>query len=115
MTEYIKREDALKAMQDTRIVVTGMRVGKTILSEYANQCKTQYLQTINDIPGAEVEPVKRGRWITVGYTKYGSIIRKCSYCGIERKSINKSKYCRDCGAHMCLTDELDDQMSYLEE
>lgn len=113
--DYISRDEALKALQDARIIVTGMRAGKTVLTEYAYQCKLQFLKTIIDIPGAEVEPVRYGRWITVGKTENGTVIRKCSACETERKGINKSSYCRDCGAKMCLTDEIDGQMSYLEE
>ena len=113
--DYISRDEALKALQGARIMVTGMRAGKTVLTEYAYQCKLQYLKTIIDIPKADVEQARRGRWVTVGYTEAGSIIRKCSYCGIERKSVSKSKYCRDCGARMDLDDILDGQMTYLEE
>jgi hypothetical protein len=112
--DYISRDEALKALQDARIMVTGMRYGKTVLSEYAYQCKLQYLKTIIDIPGADVTPVRKGRWITVGKTPTGAIIRKCSACETVRKGGVKSRYCRDCGADMSLIDELDGQMSYLE-
>ena len=115
MSDYISREEALKALQEAKIMVMGMRNGKTILSEYAYQCKLQYLRTLIDIPSADVAPVKKGRWITVGKTPNGVIIRKCSYCDTVRKGVVKSKYCRDCGAHMVLTAELEGQMTYLEE
>lgn len=115
MSDYVSREEALKALQEARIMVMGMRAGKTILSEYAYQCKLQYLKTLIDVPSADVAPVRRGRWITVGKTPNGTIIRKCSYCDTVRKGGTKSTYCRDCGAHMVLTAELDGQMTYMEE
>lgn len=115
MSDYISRDEAMKALQEARIMVMGMRAGKTVLSEYAYQCKLQYLKTLIDIPSADVAPVKRGRWITVGKTSNGTIIRKCSYCETVRNGGVKSKYCRDCGAHMVLTAELDGQMTYMEE
>ena len=115
MSDYVSRDEALKALQEAKIMITGMRAGKTILSEYAYQCKLQYLRTLIDVPSANVVPVKQGRWITVGKSANGVIIRKCSYCDIVRRGGVKSKYCRDCGAEMCLTDQLEGQMSYLEE
>ena len=114
MSEYIKREDAMNALLDTKIMVVGMRAGKTVLSEYANQCRSQYINTLTNVPEVEVEPVKHGRWVTIGYSDSGSIIRQCSHCGIKRKGISKSTYCRDCGARMDLP-ELDGQMSYIKE
>lgn len=115
MSDYISREEAMKALQEARIMVTGMRVGKTILSEYAYQCKLQYMKTLIDVPSADVAPVRKGRWITVGKTANGVIIRKCSACETVRKGGVKSNYCRDCGAHMVLTDQIDGQMAYMEE
>jgi hypothetical protein len=113
--DYISRDEALQALEGAKMYVTGMRIGKTILTEYATQCRQQYINVLNSIPSADVAPVRRGRWITVGKTPNGVIVRKCSYCDTVRKGGVKSKYCRDCGAHMCLTAELDGQMSYLED
>lgn len=113
MFDYISRDEALKAMQDTRIMVTGMRAGKTILSEYAYQCKMQYLKTLIDIPGIDAEPVKHARQEFVRKAPNGTRIMRCSYCNTERRNPGKSVYCRDCGAKFDL-DELDGQMTYLE-
>lgn len=111
--DYISRDESLKAMQDAKIMVTGMRVGKTILSEYAYQCKLQYLKTLIDIPGADVEPVKHARQELVRTASNGTRITRCSYCMTERRNAGKSAYCRDCGARFDLN-ELDDQMTYME-
>ena len=115
MSDYISRDEALKALEGARLYIAGMRYGKTILAEYATQCRKQYIDILNYIPSADVAPVKRGRWITVGKTPNGVIVRKCSNCETVRKGGVKSKYCRDCGAHMVLTAELDGQMTYMEE
>ena len=114
MTEYISRTEAMRALLESRVIVTGMRCGKTILTEYMNQCRTQYINTLTTIPAANVDIVKHGRWLTIGKTPTGTVIRKCSYCGKERKGGTKSQYCRDCGARMDLP-ELEGQMNYLEE
>ena len=115
MNDYISRDEALRALEEARLYITGMRAGKTILAEYANQCRQQYINTLNTIPSAKVAPVREGRWITVGKTPNGVIVRKCSACDTVRKGGVKSTYCRDCGAHMVLTAEVDGQMTYLEE
>jgi hypothetical protein len=114
MNDYINREDALKAMQDARIMVMGMRAGKTILSEYAYQCKLQYLKTLIDIPRADVKVVKHARQELVRTAPNGTRITRCTYCKTERRNAGKSAYCRDCGARFDLNDELDGQMSYLD-
>lgn len=115
MSDYISRNEALKALEGAKLYITGMRYGKTILAEYANQCRQQYINTLNSIPSAEVAPVRKGRWITVGKTPNGVIVRKCSACDTVRKGGVKSTYCRDCGAHMVLTSEVDGQMNYMED
>ena len=115
MSDYISREEALEALEGARLYIVGMRTGKTILAEYATQCRQQYINILNRIPSANVAPVKEGRWITVGKTPNGVIVRKCSYCETVRNGGDKSKYCRDCGAHMVLTAELDGQMTYMGE
>ena len=115
MSDYISRAEALETLEGARLYIVGMRAGKTILAEYATQCRQQYIDILNRIPSADVAPVKKGKWITVGKTPNGVIIRKCSYCETVRNGGVKSTYCRDCGAHMVLTDELDGQMTYMEE
>lgn len=115
MSDYICRDDALKAMQEARIIVTGMRAGKTILTEYAYQCKLHYLKTLIDVPSADAEPVKHARQELVRTAPNGTRITRCTYCKTERRNAGKSAYCRDCGARFDLSDKLDGQMTYMEE
>ena len=74
MSEYIKREAALmKLMQDG--------------------CNAKNLQSISDIPGADVAPVVHGHRVDNG----GSYAR-CSQCdGVLPLCAN---YCPNCGAKM---------------
>lgn len=80
MAEYIDREAALmKLMQDG--------------------CSAKNLQSILDIPGADVAPVVHGRWRESGH------LLECQSCGeiYSRLGGNAGKlwnYCPNCGAKM---------------
>ena len=85
MAEYIKREAALmKLMQ--------------------NGCSAKDLQSILDIPGADVAPVVHGRWI--GEPLCGNDNCRCSECGswynihANLRGEITQKYCPNCGAKM---------------
>ena len=84
MAEYIKREAALmKLMQDG--------------------CSAKNLQSISDMPAADVAPVRHGHWNT-GYFHD----RVCSCCLHPDNDINDyaHSYCPNCGAKM---DEKEDR------
>lgn len=100
MDELISRERALEALEEAKLNIKGFRLGKTILSEYSKQVREGYIDIVRNIPATEAEPIRYGRWIVVGKTKKGSIIRKCSYCNTEKAGRPKSAYCPDCGAKM---------------
>lgn len=79
MAEYIEREAALmKLMQDG--------------------CNAKNLQSISDIPAADVSPVVHGRWVD----------GKCSNCGVDIPTDdshdaifeNECHFCYYCGAMM---------------
>ena len=106
--DLISRAAALKALQDAKPRVTGMRLGKVILAEYAKQCREGLSDAVRNVAPANAEYLRHGRWITVGKTEKGSIILRCSVCGIERKGISKSAYCKDCGAKMDVVIHMDD-------
>ena len=88
--QYIKREEALmKLMQDG--------------------CSAKNLQSISDMPAADVAPVRHGRWVDAypdiepnPMFMYGI----CSECGFEQGLSKYLKYCPDCGAKM---DEKEDK------
>lgn len=79
MAEYIKREAALmKPMQDG--------------------CSAKNLQSISDMPAADVAPVVHGKWIREG----GSHAWVCSRCGrgVNADPEGSDLYCYHCGAQM---------------
>ena len=64
---------------------------------------------LDNIPTADVEPVKHGHWIdrTIWWGGLGQARRECSCCGtifkgraFSRKSGIGFKYCEECGAKM---------------
>jgi hypothetical protein len=110
MGDLISRAKALDALHAARVRVMGMRVGKTILSEYARQCRDAMIEAIATVPDEDAEYVRHGFWIPCGKTKKGSSILKCSSCGMIRKGVSKTTYCRDCGAKMDLPMVTDEEL-----
>ncbi len=58
-----------------------------------------YIYMIEDMPAADVAPVRHGRW-----KRYGKNLGECSECG-EIVSV-RNNYCPNCGAKM---DEKEDR------
>ena len=88
MDEYIKREDALGC----------------VLGVFDRQ-------RIKELPAADVEEVKHGKWIEVQKENIWNDIvpvLECSACGKytvgTRGIMTKSNYCPNCGAKMDLED-----------
>ena len=82
MAEYIEREAALmKLMQDG--------------------CSAKNLQSISDMPAADVAPVVHGRWISKNHHGYEWIF-VCSNCDyVDGYPFNeRPNYCPNCGAKM---------------
>ena len=95
MAEYIERE---KVYHKLTGVCDGYCHGK--------MCKyTEYmLEEIEDIPAADVQPVKRGFW-----RKTNDIFYKyCSLCGTKTDIAysNSAKFCPECGAKMDLPEAI---------
>lgn len=88
MTEYISREAVINITADTGAWETQNRV--------------------RELPAADVQPVKRGRWIDCTfYDPYEKSYEqnfeyKCSCCGhmIYNKPNDDNQYCGRCGARM---------------
>ena len=88
MSDYIDRDDAIKAM------LTRYWDGKETLREI-----------MNSVPAADVAPVKRGKWEPLSETQENSrnslAMYRCSVCG--RRSLQHrmgDNYCSQCGAKM---------------
>jgi hypothetical protein len=82
MAEYIKREAALmKLMQDG--------------------CSAKNLQSISDVPAADVAPVRHAEWVVCG--DGDNVPWMCSHCGkttAHKYKVIYGKYCPHCGAKM---------------
>lgn len=105
MYKFIDREKVIETLKNAPLHITGIRIGKTILAQYAEGCRTTLINAVGAIPSEpDVERVRHGYWIDCGKTEKGSRIIQCSYCGKERAGAGKSDYCRDCGAKMDRTE-----------
>ena len=85
MAEYIDREVALmKLMQDG--------------------CSAKNLQSISDMPAADVAPVIHAHWVSASKKQGVNIGMKCSLCGARIKNSEffngNHNYCHKCGAQM---------------
>ena len=79
MTDYIRREDALKALYN----------------DYAYAA----MEVIKRLPAADVAPVVHGRWIPTEYP-FMNECEDCSSCGYRTLYGNGYDYCPNCGAKM---------------
>ena len=82
MSDYIKREDALKAVK--RVC-------------HDNRCLS-FIEHINKIPSTDVVERKRGKWIDDD--KHNHKYHRCSICGHGRFNWGKDNFCPNCGADM---------------
>ena len=87
MEDYISREAALTALQDSDLFNTTER----------------QLRAIRELPAADVAPVVHGQWIDAypdiepnPMFMYGI----CSECGFEQGISKYLNYCPNCGAKM---------------
>lgn len=96
MNDFISREAVWEMLEKAHIISNG---------EYSGYCTEDIF--IDDIPSADVQPVKRGHWFLRG----GNWC--CSYCnkktllvlesnvgGCRQYGTAKTNYCPNCGALM---------------
>ena len=90
MSDYISRAAAIESFDDPRVE-----------RNYGDVDPDSVIRVIEAIPAADVQEVKRGRWIAADEQPY---FRKhyhtmvCSECGKRRDG--KWHYCPNCGAKM---------------
>ena len=96
MNDLISRQAAIDALKE--------KVFHNLSDEFYGA-----MQVLDELPSAEVEPVKRGKWI---YDNQFHWYRaSCSECGYKRVTDIKAekwngwKYCPNCGAQMDLKEE----------
>lgn len=93
MTDYINRDDALSYLREL------LPLGDAVTIDPAEEIKI-----VESIPAADVEPVRRGRWVD-------ALVRdwRCSECGSKVPEAirfdgycctDKLNFCPHCGAEM---------------
>jgi hypothetical protein len=97
MNEYISRKDVLKAFK-----LVAKNQNKDYQRGMQDTIDCLVPEVIADIPAADVQPVKHGRWSEC-YTDTHHYSGICSVCGrASIKSLTESlyEYCPKCGARM---------------
>lgn len=98
MNDFISREAVWEMLEKAHIISNG---------EYSGYCTEDIF--IDDIPSADVQPVKRGKWIATGRKNvYGGKEIECSECHFRvmvspEHFENLSEYeafCCHCGVKM---------------
>lgn len=94
MDEYICREDVLKAFK-----LIAKNPNKDYQRGMQDTIDCLVPKVIADIPAADVQPIKHGRWIwdsNAPHREHGAY--KCSNCGCH--SDFEENYCYNCGTRM---------------
>jgi hypothetical protein len=97
MVEYLKRDDALRALEQINPVDYGA-MWDYEAHHYSGECLRDCKEAIDSIPAADVAPVVHGRWVD----------GKCSNCGVDIPTDdahdaifeNECRFCYYCGAKM---------------
>ena len=82
MSDYIKREDAIKAIK--KDIMGGLN----------------YESILNDLPSADVVEVRRGKWIKAADDGERSFYAECDQCHKVTPNGWNMNYCPNCGARM---------------
>ena len=109
MAEYIEREAAIAALDEFRLNETVSKYATVMQCRAARDAISRATKALESLPAADVEPVKRGRWIY--NIESGECV--CSACGENALSFKidtlydvdlyetcLTDYCPNCGARM---------------
>lgn len=88
--EYISREAAKKQMRN------GCHSMEWLLASGAKTIGDVFAIILDEVPAADVQPVRRGKWID--HQEGCWIYAKCSEC--ETVHDVRSNFCPNCGARM---------------
>lgn len=103
MAEYIERQKAIFPLYQWKNIIKNTH-GEN--DEYV-RCLTEAIEIIEDVPAADVQPVRHGRWghrwICSNMSGY-EYACSCSVCGNPTYRISTLEamppYCQNCGAKM---------------
>lgn len=103
MAEYIEREETKKAINTWdkfRYDITTRQMLRGEDNDHITLVRlSDVINCVNNMPSADVQPVKRGRWTwdsNAPHREHGAY--KCSNCGCH--SDFEENYCYNCGARM---------------
>ena len=98
MTKYIDREAAIAALDEFRLNETVSKYATVMQCRAARDAISRATKALESLPAADVEPVKRGRWLP--QILNGTRIWDCSEC----KTIGSPQWkrCPVCEAKMDL-------------
>lgn len=96
MAEYIEREAAIAALDEFRLNETVSKYATVMQCRAARDAISRATKALESLPSADVEPVKRGRWLP--QIVLGTRVWDCSEC----KTIGSPawKRCPVCEAKM---------------
>lgn len=87
MNDYISRQAVIQLALDGKIISTDI--------------EKRVQDFINEIHAADVQPVKRGEWLTGEWLEDEYGYCRCSICGYEHDDPETTTpYCPNCGAKM---------------
>lgn len=102
MSDYISREAAIDRLNKN---LSACNPGT-----FSELCYADAIETVKHFPAADVEPVRRGRWVNKkgGFFEFAA----CSLCGDVAPTAGITpNYCPNCGAKMDLEDENDENFN----
>ena len=96
MAEYIEMEAAIAALDEFRLNETVSKYATVMQCRAARDAISRATKALESLPAADVEPVKRGRWLP--QIVFGTRVWDCSEC----KTIGSPtwKRCPVCEAKM---------------
>lgn len=95
MTRYIDVEKAKTFFEE--IDAGSKRAHSTLLTPY------EFAEYLDEIPTADVQEVRHGKWVNESRLMYGPISAQCSVCELFSGTWLRNapyKYCPHCGAKM---------------
>ena len=93
MNEYITKEDARLVRPEYREMIDDFSAGFNISID-------EYIDRIDEIPAADVAPIKHGKWRCWYRSLDDSSYFRCSCCDSDVIGYKKYNYCPNCGAKM---------------
>lgn len=104
MAEYISKQAAVDAGYLSDWYISSVGDEPPVWTDaHIDELLNDFIVIPKDIPSADVQPMKHGRWIwdsNAPYREHGAY--KCSNCGCH--SDFEENYCYNCGARMDLKD-----------